>query len=309
MQGLAVPLETQVHTVEKPTADTRMGISMVGERGAPVVITNIDPGSLAASAGLRVGQTVMSINGMPVSKDPSKTDSEVKKFVHTFERPNTKTRIGLSLLTVTSTGQPGAAPIVNNVDPGSLAASAGLTVGQTVISVNGRTSNGGASGFYAMLRPLTGTVQIEVQLRGGIGKDLAMALMKSQAGTVHIEVTNMNLASVGMWPGLMQPAHVQQMMPAGENTVAQLRALKELLDSGVLTQEEFDAQKKIVLATSNAMPTLNPGMIQPVLAGGAQPAMMMNQHQPLWNGPPPPNGGAGSNMVWHVQGAGGLQQT
>ena len=32
-----------------------------------------------------------------------------------------------------------------------------------------------------------------------------------------------------------------------DNTVARLKGLKELLDGGVLTQEEFDAQKKEIL--------------------------------------------------------------
>lgn len=34
---------------------------------------------------------------------------------------------------------------------------------------------------------------------------------------------------------------------ASKSMVEQLRELKELLDEGILTQEEFDAQKKMVL--------------------------------------------------------------
>lgn len=36
--------------------------------------------------------------------------------------------------------------------------------------------------------------------------------------------------------------------PGGEDTVTQLTKLKELLDAGALTQEEFEAEKRKVLA-------------------------------------------------------------
>ena len=35
--------------------------------------------------------------------------------------------------------------------------------------------------------------------------------------------------------------------PASDDVMAHLKELKEMLDSGVLTQEEFDAQKKKAL--------------------------------------------------------------
>jgi membrane protease subunit (stomatin/prohibitin family) len=53
------------------------------------------------------------------------------------------------------------------------------------------------------------------------------------------------------------PAQPQYQQPApagppasGEDTVTQLTKLKELLDSGVLTQAEFEAQKQKILAGS-----------------------------------------------------------
>ena len=57
------------------------------------------------------------------------------------------------------------------------------------------------------------------------------------------------------------------------DVVEKLKQLKELLDDGVLTQEEFDAQKKQVLATptpvqGNPVPVAQPQMMQ-------QPQMMM----------------------------------
>ena len=66
-------------------------------------------------------------------------------------------------------------------------------------------------------------------------------------------------------------------------TIGQLKELKELLDQGVLTQEEFDAQKKEILEkpkTTQVAPepaivaqpaTMQPGMMQP---GMMQPGMM-----------------------------------
>jgi len=38
--------------------------------------------------------------------------------------------------------------------------------------------------------------------------------------------------------------------PAGEDMVTQLEKLKKLLDDGILTQAEFDAQKQKILASS-----------------------------------------------------------
>jgi hypothetical protein len=53
------------------------------------------------------------------------------------------------------------------------------------------------------------------------------------------------------------PAQPQYQQPApaapaasGEDTVTQLTKLKDLLDAGVLTQAEFDAQKQKILAAS-----------------------------------------------------------
>ena len=46
---------------------------------------------------------------------------------------------------------------------------------------------------------------------------------------------------------MMMPVAQPQTAPV-QNNVAKLKELKELLDSGVLTQEEFDARKKIILA-------------------------------------------------------------
>ena len=53
-------------------------------------------------------------------------------------------------------------------------------------------------------------------------------------------------------------------------TVAQLKELKELLDGGVLTQEEFDAQKTVILEKYK-ITQVAPA---PVVGQPAQPAMM-----------------------------------
>ena len=70
-------------------------------------------------------------------------------------------------------------------------------------------------------------------------------------------------------------------------TIEQLKELKELLDQGVLTQEEFDGQKKAILEkpkTTQVSPepiiaqpaTMQPGMSQPCMMqpGMMQPGMM-----------------------------------
>ena len=63
------------------------------------------------------------------------------------------------------------------------------------------------------------------------------------------------------------------------DTVAQLKGLKELLDGGVLTQEEFDAQKTVILEKAKSTQVA--------------PAPVVGQ-QPMWAGLPPPNESASS---------------
>ena len=58
-------------------------------------------------------------------------------------------------------------------------------------------------------------------------------------------------------------------------TIAQLKEIKELLDGGVLTQQEFDAQKTLILEkpkiTQVAPAPVAPAPVAPVVG---QPAMM-----------------------------------
>jgi membrane protease subunit (stomatin/prohibitin family) len=51
-------------------------------------------------------------------------------------------------------------------------------------------------------------------------------------------------------PQSQQPPAPAAQAASGEDTVTQLTKLKELLDGGVLTQAEFDAQKQKILAGS-----------------------------------------------------------
>ena len=53
-------------------------------------------------------------------------------------------------------------------------------------------------------------------------------------------------------------------------TIAQLKEIKELLDGGVLTQQEFDAQKTLILEK----PKITQVAPAPVVGQPAQPAMM-----------------------------------
>ena len=59
-------------------------------------------------------------------------------------------------------------------------------------------------------------------------------------------------------PGALQASRAgQTRLPTQmSGTIAQLKELKELLDGGVLTQDEFDAQKSVIL---------QPGMMQPAI--------------------------------------------
>ena len=59
-------------------------------------------------------------------------------------------------------------------------------------------------------------------------------------------------------PGALQASRAGQTRLSTQmsGTIAQLKELKELLDGGVLTQDEFDAQKSVIL---------QPGMMQPAI--------------------------------------------
>ena len=59
-------------------------------------------------------------------------------------------------------------------------------------------------------------------------------------------------------PGALQASRTGQTRLSTQmsGTIAQLKELKELLDGGVLTQDEFDAQKSVIL---------QPGMMQPAI--------------------------------------------
>lgn len=50
-------------------------------------------------------------------------------------------------------------------------------------------------------------------------------------------------------PAAAPPAAAQPAAPSSEDSYAELMRLKELLDAGVLTQAEFDAEKQKILST------------------------------------------------------------
>ena len=52
--------------IERPTADTPIGVAWRGERGK-LVVTGIDEGSPSAKAGISIGDVVLSINGSAVT--------------------------------------------------------------------------------------------------------------------------------------------------------------------------------------------------------------------------------------------------
>ena len=72
--------------------------------------------------------------------------------------------------------------------------------------------------------------------------------------------------------------------------VAKLKDLKELLDAGVLTQEEFEAQKRMTIGAGTRTAQANPVMMQPVqpMQPMMQPMMQPGMIQSPWVGNPPP---------------------
>ena len=75
-------------------------------------------------------------------------------------------------------------------------------------------------------------------------------------------------------PGAPPQPQMQQMQQMQQPAkLDKLKELKDMLDAGVLTQDEFDAEKRKVLDA----PAIQPMMAQPSV-----------QSVNLWNGPPPP---------------------
>lgn len=82
----------------------------------------------------------------------------------------------------------------------------------------------------------------------------------------------------------MMPVPQPQAQPVDK--VAKLKELKELLDTGVLSQEEFDAEKKKVLEVPAT--EIQPVMAHPGMSNMLQPGMMR---------PPPPGCPTGGEYV------------
>ena len=78
-------------------------------------------------------------------------------------------------------------------------------------------------------------------------------MKKAAAGTSAGQVIQ-GVAMPAAMPVAAQPAVQPQPQQQGvvSDTLTKLRELKELLDAGVLTQDEFDGQKKAVLASGSA---------------------------------------------------------
>ena len=94
-----------------------------------------------------------------------------------------------------------------------------------------------------------------------------------------------------MQPAMMQPAMMQPAMtqPAsGGDKIAKLQQLAQLKDAGLLTQEEFEQQKAVVLSGSDAVAiqpvaASMPMQVQPVQAKKASDAVAI---QPVAAGMP-----------------------
>ena len=81
-------------------------------------------------------------------------------------------------------------------------------------------------------------------MRAAVVGGVAYKAGQSRAGSQQVAAQNEQVAE----PQPEQPAPPGAEPASGEDTVTQLTKLKELLDAGVLTQAEFDAQKQKILA-------------------------------------------------------------
>jgi membrane protease subunit (stomatin/prohibitin family) len=83
-------------------------------------------------------------------------------------------------------------------------------------------------------------------MRAAVVGGLGYAAGRRQAGQEAAPPQDEQMAQ----PQYQQAAGPVSTPAGGEDTVTQLTKLKGLLDAGVLTQEEFDAEKRKILARS-----------------------------------------------------------
>lgn len=159
-----------------PARPSRLGVTFsAGDQR--VVIASTEPGGPARTAGLRSGDEVLSVNGLPVTahsqlgrellRSPNETELGVRRSDGTEEtiavtlRGN-PIRVGLSWL-------PDAADpsvvLVTEVIPGSVAAGSGLQVGDRIYAVNG-TSFDGSKDLLERLRATNGEVMLTTERMG-----------------------------------------------------------------------------------------------------------------------------------------------
>ena len=168
--GSATPSDSMAACFHRPTTDTKIGITLVGDSGSPEV-TAVAPDGVATSV-IFVGDIVLSINGVLTSSGQAGAVEQLKACVGDIEmlvrrapppvvvrvhRPTRATKIGLTL------GGSSVHPVVSLIAPDGVATGTGLCVGDTLLSINGTPSNNGWSHAVEQLQGCVGDIELVVR--------------------------------------------------------------------------------------------------------------------------------------------------
>ena len=131
---------------------------------------------------------------------------------------------------------------VESLNPSGVAASAGLVVGDIIVSINGATPLNPAIATQMVTSAPVGEVLVKI-------RRAATDPLPTAPQHVEMAIMQPQMQMVQAQPPVAQPQPATAIaQPAGQDKVTKLKELKELLDSGALTQEEFDVEKKSILA-------------------------------------------------------------
>jgi len=109
-------------------------------------------------------------------------------------------------------GVPGIKPIIGDVEPGSLAAEAGLKPDDTIERVGGRTMNTLEDALVAFLDELLADGQIDLEVRGADGRERAVDLDVRGRESALTEPDAL-FSGLGIRPGPVFPADIDRVDP------------------------------------------------------------------------------------------------
>eukprot|EP00934_Nitzschia_sp_Nitz4_P009252 Nitzschia sp. Nitz4//scaffold245_size28976//5406//11384//NITZ4_008071-RA/size28976-processed-gene-0.18-mRNA-1//-1//CDS//3329543878//9242//frame0 len=160
-----IPIGEAIYTVVKPFKESMTGVWLKRSKQDRVAVSQIDPNGLFAKTGLKVGQSVVNVNGVDVSDDVHLTVKQIQRaqrvvsivarsIVIKVVKPSRNAQVGITLANI------GGNVIVRKVFPSGILADTELNVGQRVVNVNGVDAVDVHSTIQ-LIRDVEGTLEIE----------------------------------------------------------------------------------------------------------------------------------------------------